>query len=155
LRPGSTPVRSTSARSTCAPRSAGWTADSPPPRRPTGERTAPTTNASPISGLLLGRPGRGPLLQERGRSLGQVAAEEEGQIEELGGVQRLVRRQVGEQGERPPAEPGGQWTGRGEPAGVLVGGLPQFLGAVAQAVDEAGAVRLRGVDRTPGEHEVQ
>ena len=39
---GSTPERATSAFSTCAPRSAGWTAVRPPPRRPTGVRTAST-----------------------------------------------------------------------------------------------------------------
>lgn len=39
---GSTPDRSTSAFRTCAPRSAGWTADRPPFRRPTGVRTAST-----------------------------------------------------------------------------------------------------------------
>lgn len=39
---GSTPDRSISAFRTCAPRSAGWTADRPPPRRPTGVRTAST-----------------------------------------------------------------------------------------------------------------
>jgi hypothetical protein len=39
---GSTPVRSTSARRTWAPRSAGCTLASPPPRLPTGVRTAST-----------------------------------------------------------------------------------------------------------------
>ena len=39
---GSIPVRSTSSRRTCAPRSAGWTAASAPLRVPTGVRTAPT-----------------------------------------------------------------------------------------------------------------
>ncbi len=39
---GSMPVRSTSARRLWAPRSAGWTPASPPPRRPTGVRTAST-----------------------------------------------------------------------------------------------------------------
>ena len=127
ISPGSTPVRSTSARSTCAPRSAGWIAASEPLRRPTGERTAPTTKASGIGCLLRVHPGRRPLLQERGRPLGEVAAEEEGQVQELGGVQRLVGRQVGEQGERAAAQPGGQRAGRGEPRRVLVGGLPQLV----------------------------
>ena len=40
------PVRGTSALSAWAPRSAGCTADRPPPRRPTGVRTASTMNAS-------------------------------------------------------------------------------------------------------------
>jgi hypothetical protein len=43
---GSTPVRSSSARMTCAPRSAGWAPARPPPRRPTGVRTASTRYAS-------------------------------------------------------------------------------------------------------------
>src|SRR3954453_19385260 len=45
---GSMPVRSTRALIECAPRSAGCTCDSPPPRRPTGERTASTMYASVI-----------------------------------------------------------------------------------------------------------
>src|SRR5438552_7364706 len=47
---GSTPVRSTTALRTWAPRSAGWTWLSPPPRFPTGVRTASTMKASAISG---------------------------------------------------------------------------------------------------------
>jgi hypothetical protein len=43
---GSTPVRAISSRSTCAARSAGWTADRPPLRFPIGLRTAPTMYAS-------------------------------------------------------------------------------------------------------------
>ena len=43
---GSTPVRSINALSEWAPRSAGWTWASPPPRRPTGARTASTMYAS-------------------------------------------------------------------------------------------------------------
>ena len=43
---GSAPVRVISSRSTCAARSAGWIPDSPPFRRPTGVRTAPTMYAS-------------------------------------------------------------------------------------------------------------
>ena len=43
---GSTPVRASSAAMTCAPRSAGCAPASPPPRRPTGVRTASTRNAS-------------------------------------------------------------------------------------------------------------
>src|SRR3954447_7168061 len=43
---GSTGTRSNSARRTCAPRSPGCTADTPPPRRPTGVRTASTMKAS-------------------------------------------------------------------------------------------------------------
>ena len=38
---GSTPVRPSRAVITCAPRSAGCAPDRPPPRRPTGVRTAP------------------------------------------------------------------------------------------------------------------
>ncbi len=38
--PASTPARSTAARSTRPSRSAGCSVDSPPPRRPRGERTA-------------------------------------------------------------------------------------------------------------------
>jgi hypothetical protein len=41
-RPGSMSVRPTSALSTCAPRSAECTRESPPPRLPTGVRTAST-----------------------------------------------------------------------------------------------------------------
>src|SRR5215831_6325513 len=43
---GSAPVRASSAAMTCAPRSAGCAPASPPPRRPTGVRTASTRNAS-------------------------------------------------------------------------------------------------------------
>src|SRR5580704_7163415 len=43
---GSTPVRASSARMTCAPRSAGCARARPPPRRPTGVRTASTRYAS-------------------------------------------------------------------------------------------------------------
>ena len=43
---GSAPVRASSAAMTCAPRSAGCTPARPPPRRPTGVRTASTRNAS-------------------------------------------------------------------------------------------------------------
>src|SRR5262245_22841285 len=43
---GSIPVRSTSDVMTCAPRSAGCTCASPPPRLPTGVRTASTMYAS-------------------------------------------------------------------------------------------------------------
>src|SRR5690349_20874291 len=53
---GSAPVRASSSAMTWPPRSAGCTADSPPPRRVTGDRTAPTRYASPIaasSGTLL------------------------------------------------------------------------------------------------------
>src|SRR5579875_584930 len=46
---GSTPVRETSSASTCAARSTGWTEDSPPFRRPTGVRTAPTMYACDTS----------------------------------------------------------------------------------------------------------
>ena len=45
---GSIGVRASSAVITCAPRSAGCAAASPPPRRPTGVRTASTMNASGI-----------------------------------------------------------------------------------------------------------
>ena len=45
-RPGSMPVRSTSARRTCAERSTGWTSASDPFRLPIGVRTASTTTAS-------------------------------------------------------------------------------------------------------------
>src|SRR5580692_2576955 len=60
---GSAPVRVISSLSTCAARSAGWIPDSPPLRRPTGVRTAPTMYASdtlhlPVSPCL---PGRGYL----------------------------------------------------------------------------------------------
>ena len=43
---GSKPARSASARSTCADRSTGWMPARPPPRRPTGVRTAATITAS-------------------------------------------------------------------------------------------------------------
>ena len=43
---GSIPLRSTSARSTTAPRSTACTPANPPFRRPTGVRTAPTTTGS-------------------------------------------------------------------------------------------------------------
>ena len=46
---GSMSARASSARITCAPRSAGCAPASPPPRRPTGVRTASTKNASAIS----------------------------------------------------------------------------------------------------------
>jgi hypothetical protein len=46
--PGSTPVRSISALITCAPRSAECTDASPPPRFPTGVRTASTMYAWPM-----------------------------------------------------------------------------------------------------------
>src|SRR5829696_1852059 len=49
---GSIPDRSTSAFNATAPRSAGWSDDSPPPRRPTGVRTASTMYAS-VNGALL------------------------------------------------------------------------------------------------------
>src|SRR5579884_615149 len=49
---GSTPVRSISARMLWAPRSAGWTLESPPPRLPTGERTASTMKASLMASML-------------------------------------------------------------------------------------------------------
>src|SRR5918999_2858255 len=52
--PGSTPVRWIRAVRAWPPRSAGWTWARPPPRRPTGVRTASTMNASatvmPLSG---------------------------------------------------------------------------------------------------------
>ena len=51
--PGSIPVRSTSALMECAPRSAGWTCESPPPRRPTGVRTASMMYASAMVSVLL------------------------------------------------------------------------------------------------------
>src|SRR4029079_18561260 len=52
--PGSMQVRSMSDVSACAPRSAGCTCESPPPRRPTGERTASTMKASATDLQLLG-----------------------------------------------------------------------------------------------------
>ena len=45
---GSTPVRRNSSASGAASRSAGCSVDSPPLRRPTGVRTAPTTTTSPL-----------------------------------------------------------------------------------------------------------
>src|SRR4029453_8316842 len=44
--PGATPGRGTGPRSACAPGSAGWTRDRPPPRFPTGVRTASMMYAS-------------------------------------------------------------------------------------------------------------
>src|SRR3954469_24359525 len=44
--PGSRPARCTSASRTCADRSTGWTPESPPPRLPTGVRTAAQITAS-------------------------------------------------------------------------------------------------------------
>src|SRR6266516_4149966 len=49
---GSTPVRASRARMTCAPRSAGCAPASPPPRRPTGVRTASTRYASAMPAPL-------------------------------------------------------------------------------------------------------
>src|SRR5580698_9236211 len=72
--PGSRPTRSTSAVRTDAPRSAGWMAASPPPRLPTGLRTASTMNAS---GMLPRPPGgrHGEALQEERRHvLGQLVS---------------------------------------------------------------------------------
>src|SRR5262245_37773923 len=61
---GSTPDRSISALIEAAPRSAGWTPASPPPRRPTGVRTASTMYASATTAdatkRLLGRPAIAP-----------------------------------------------------------------------------------------------
>src|SRR4029453_3575362 len=114
-----------------------------------GERAGPATNASGVGGLLRVHPGRRPLLQERGRPLGEVAAEEEGEVQELGGVQGLRGRQGGGQGEpgaagggggRGGGGAGGQRGGRGEPPRVLVGGLPELVGVLADPGHEAGAV---------------
>jgi hypothetical protein len=46
---GSIPVRSTSPRRACAPRSTGWTPDRDPFRLPIAVRTAPAMNASAIT----------------------------------------------------------------------------------------------------------
>ena len=51
---GSIPVRSTSPRRTCAPRSTGWTPDRDPFRLPIAVRTAPAMNASAITASVCG-----------------------------------------------------------------------------------------------------
>ena len=54
----STPDRSINAWIACPPMSAGWIWDRPPPRRPTGVRTASTMNASDMPKTVRARPGR-------------------------------------------------------------------------------------------------
>ncbi len=62
---GSTPERSTSADCAVASRSAGWTLERPPPRRPTGVRTASTITTSvmgpSVPVTICGDPSRRPL----------------------------------------------------------------------------------------------
>src|SRR3712207_7861035 len=55
---GSMPDRSASAFSTCADRSTAWTPASPPPRLPTGVRTAAQMTASRMDPLLVDDPAR-------------------------------------------------------------------------------------------------
>src|SRR5215469_5969807 len=70
---GSAPMRASRAAMTCAPRSAGCTPARPPPRRPTGVRTASTRNASatvPPSAPRAHSPGRAhPITLARTRSI--------------------------------------------------------------------------------------
>ena len=65
---GSMPERSISSFCTIDSRSAEWNVDSPPPRRPTGERTASTITTSFASGMRGAYEGATTRAQRRGVS---------------------------------------------------------------------------------------
>src|SRR5260221_670718 len=124
--PGSSPIRSTTSRSTTAARSSGRTSFSWPPYFPIGVRTAETMTASRSSGI-------GPLevrlalLQEGGHALPEVGARGTRLLDvglELGGV--LVGGALGE-------VDGPLGAGQGAPRGCR------------EALGEGPALRLHGV----------
>ena len=88
-------------------------------------------------------PRRTPLLEERPGPLRQLVAEEEREVEQLGGVERLRRRQVGEHGERLAPQPDRVRGRVGEPARIPVRLGVQRLGVGADPRRRTRAGRRR------------
>src|ERR1700722_3551204 len=154
-RAGSIPVRSTRARSAWAARSAAWTPDRPPPRRPTGVRTAPTMNASVTGTASLPPPVGRAFLEESRRSLAQVSPEEERQVQELGRVEGLFRGHVRQQPEGLPPEPDRLRADPVKRPAVLLDRGQHGVAVGIDVADERDPVRLGGVDRGAREHHFQ